>query len=91
MVASSWTDLALTGRSIENRAKADAINKRKNLVEAASMYLGNGGDRRDPGASPLYGDLSNLPPVLIHVGEDEIIGRPLTKVTEADMPCLSFQ
>jgi monoterpene epsilon-lactone hydrolase len=72
MVASPWTDLALTGASMETRAKVDPIGKRSMLIEAAAMYLGSG-DRRDPSASPLDGDLSLLPPVLIHVGEDEIL------------------
>jgi monoterpene epsilon-lactone hydrolase len=26
-----------------------------------------------PRASPLYGDLTDLPPVLLHIGEDEIL------------------
>jgi acetyl esterase/lipase len=34
------------------------------------MYLG-GADSRDPLASPLFGDLSGLPPLLIQVGSDE--------------------
>ncbi len=34
------------------------------------MYLG-GADSRDPLASPLFSDLSALPPLLIQVGSDE--------------------
>jgi acetyl esterase/lipase len=34
------------------------------------MYLGSA-DSRDPLASPLFGDLSGLPPLLIQVGSDE--------------------
>jgi acetyl esterase/lipase len=42
---------------------------REALEISAELYLGEH-DRRNP--SPLYGDLSGLPPVLLHVGEDEI-------------------
>ncbi len=30
-------------------------------------------DRRKPGLSPINGDLSSLPPLLIQVGEDELL------------------
>jgi acetyl esterase/lipase len=30
-------------------------------------------DARDPLISPVFGDLHGLPPLLIHVGEDEIL------------------
>lgn len=72
VVISPWTDLALTGESIEGRAKADPLLTREALDGAAKLYLGNH-DRRDPRASPLYGNMSGLPPVLFHVGEDEVL------------------
>jgi epsilon-lactone hydrolase len=30
-------------------------------------------DAKDPRVSPLYGEPTSLPPVLLHVGEDEIL------------------
>jgi monoterpene epsilon-lactone hydrolase len=69
---SPWTDLALTGDSLEERKKDDPLLTREALDHAAALYLG-AHDRRDPRASPLYGDLSGLPPVLLHVGGDEIL------------------
>ena len=43
----------------------------KSMVEVMiSLYLG-GEDRRNPLANPLYADLSGLPPLLVHVGENE--------------------
>jgi monoterpene epsilon-lactone hydrolase len=72
VVMSPWTDLALTGKSIEGRAKSDPMLTRDALIQAAELYLGNE-DRHDPKASPLYGEVSGLPPVLFHVGEDEIL------------------
>ena len=35
-------------------------------------YLGDT-DPKNPLASPLYGDLAGLPPIHIHVGEDEVL------------------
>jgi acetyl esterase/lipase len=71
-VMSPWTDLALSGASMETRAEADPLLTKDSLASAARLYLG-GHDPRDPRASPLYGDLAGLPPVRIHVGEDEIL------------------
>ena len=69
---SPWTDLALTGASIEGRASADPLLTRKALADAAPLYLGDR-SRCIPQASPLNDDLAGLPPVLVHVGEDEIL------------------
>jgi len=71
-VMSPWIDLALTGDSIEARADADPVLTRDALEKAAKLYLGEH-DLRNPQVSPLYGDLAGLPPVLLHVGEDEIL------------------
>lgn len=69
---SPWVDLALEGESMETRAGADPPLTRKKLDGAARLYLGDH-DRRDPRASPLYGTLAGLPPVLLHVGEDAVL------------------
>ena len=37
-----------------------------------ASYLGNH-DRRDPAASPLFGELAGLPPLRVHVGDDETL------------------
>ncbi|MDG6904646.1 MAG: alpha/beta hydrolase [Nitrososphaerota archaeon] len=69
---SPWTDLAITGETMVSRASEDYILSRESLAEAANQYLASH-NARDPLASPLYGDLAGLPPVSIHVGEDEIL------------------
>lgn len=71
-VMSPWIDLVLEGESMDARAGADPLLTRKKLDDAARLYLG-GHDRRDPRASPLYGTLAGLSPVLLHVGEDEVL------------------
>ncbi len=71
-VMSPWTDLALTGESIETRSEADPLLKSDSLERATYLYLGKL-NPLDPQASPLYGDLTGTPPVLLHVGEDELL------------------
>jgi len=71
-VMSPWTDLALTGASIESRAKHDPLLTHGALEVARRLYLRQE-DAKDPRASPLYGDLAGLPPIQLHVGEDEIL------------------
>ena len=67
-----WTDLALAGDSMTARAMHDPLLTRDALEKARHLYL-RGFDAKDSRASPLYGDLTDLPPVLLHVGEDEIL------------------
>lgn len=69
---SPWTDLALTGRSLASNAAADPMLNAQLLPGLARLYLA-GADPRTPYASPLFGDPSGLPPVLIQVGSDEIL------------------
>ncbi len=70
LVFSPWVDLAFTGASMTDARIVDPLLTYEALNAGAGMYL-NGADSRDPLASPLFGDLSALPPVLIQVGSDE--------------------
>ena len=66
------TDLALTGASYDTRAEADPFFTRSQAAGLVRSYLGET-DPKNPLASPLYGDLSGLPPVRVHVGDDEVL------------------
>jgi acetyl esterase/lipase len=66
------TDLALTGESYETRAEADPYFTRSQAAGLVASYLGET-DPKNPLASPLYGDLSGLPPIRVHVGDDEVL------------------
>jgi acetyl esterase/lipase len=70
VVFSPWVDLAFTGGSMKDAHIEDPLLTYGFLQGGARMYLGKA-DSRDPLASPLYGDLSRLPPLLIQVGSDE--------------------
>ncbi len=70
VVFSPWTDLAFTGASMKDPADADPLIGYDYLQDCARKYLG-AADSHDPLASPLFGDLRGLPPLLIQVGTDE--------------------
>jgi acetyl esterase/lipase len=66
------TDLAFTGESFETRAGADPYFVRSQAAGLVRSYLGET-DPKNSLASPLYGDLKELPPVRVHVGDDEVL------------------
>lgn len=69
---SPWTDLTLSGASIHGKRDADPIFTEADLQAYADLYLG-GGDPKQPLASPLFADLTGLPPLLIQVGANELV------------------
>ena len=69
---SPWTDLALTGESIETKANEEIMITKNDLQYAAKIYLRDI-DTKNPLASPLYADLEGLPPILLQTGTEEII------------------
>ena len=66
------TDLALTGASYATRAEADPYFTKSQVAGLVGSYLGPT-DPKNPLASPLYGDLRGLPPIRVHVGDDEVL------------------
>jgi monoterpene epsilon-lactone hydrolase len=71
-VLSPVTDLALTGATYETRAEADPFFTRSQVAELVRAYLGTA-DPTSPIASPLVSQIVGLPPVRIHVGDDEVL------------------
>ncbi len=69
---SPWVDLTFSGASYEAKAAADPVVRRPGIDEMARAYLGKT-DPRTPLASPVFADLRGLPPLLIHVGSDEVL------------------
>jgi monoterpene epsilon-lactone hydrolase len=78
---SPWTDLALTGASLTTNAAADPMLNVAILPTLVGYYLA-GADPTHPYASPLYGDASGMPPILIHVGSDEILHDDAMRMAE---------
>jgi monoterpene epsilon-lactone hydrolase len=69
---SAWTDMAFTGESVASRAATEPFLAPHLIHPTADAYL-QGWDPRDPRASPLYGDLRGLPPLLMQAGDSEIL------------------
>jgi acetyl esterase/lipase len=69
---SPWTDLAASGDSIVANDEADPMFFGAWIGRQAQHYLG-GTPATDPLASPVYADLSGLPPLLIQVSGDEVL------------------
>ena len=77
---SPWTDLAFTGESVELEDR-DPVLGVESLKNSARMYIG--GDRADnPYISPFYGEFSGLPPVLLQVGDREILLSDSTRLKD---------
>jgi epsilon-lactone hydrolase len=69
---SPWTDMEGTGESMHTRATLDMIVSAPAIKELSGVFL-QGGDARDPYASPLYANLKGLPPTYIQVGDEEVL------------------
>ena len=79
---SAWTDLAITGETIQTRADADPLLTDASMIRnMAGAYLG-GAEPTDPLASPLYADYAGLPPLLLQVGDAEVLLSDTTRVAE---------
>ena len=66
------TDLTLSLESWRSRMDADPYFSRAQVEELVKAYLGDQ-DPKHPLASPLYGDFAGMPPIRIHVGNDEVL------------------
>jgi len=78
---SPWVDLEGIGESMTTKAAADPMVQRDGLLKMAAAYLA-GQHPRTPLASPLYADLSGLPPLLIQVGTAETLLDDSTRLAE---------
>jgi acetyl esterase/lipase len=78
---SPWTDLEGTGDSVRSRAAKDPMVQQENLAQSAKQYFGDH-DPKDPLVSPLHANFRGLPPMLIHVGDAEILLDDSTRVAE---------
>ncbi len=72
VLLSAWLDMTLSGESYSTRENADPVHKTKMLKLLAQEYSGGKISLRDPLLSPLFGNLTSLPPTLIQVGDCEI-------------------
>lgn len=76
---SPWTDLTMSGESIAYNSQNDPSLSVESLKYYSECYAS---DTKDPFVSPLFADLSALPPSLIFVGGDEILLDDSTRLHE---------
>lgn len=84
VLLSPWVDLSLSGSTMKTHAAQDAMLSEDWLTWCAKNYCGQK-SATDPTCSPLYADLTGLPPILIHVGSEEVLlddAKRLAKQTE---------
>jgi epsilon-lactone hydrolase len=70
-LASPWTDLTMSGATLDLKDAVDPLIHRAYLEELASAYAHAPLDRKDPLISPLFADLAGFPPTLVQVGSAE--------------------
>ncbi|MFV0526137.1 MAG: alpha/beta hydrolase [Acidimicrobiales bacterium] len=78
---SPWVDLEAVGDTFESRAELDLIIDADSSRAAAEDFL-QGRDPRDPTAAPLHADLTGLPPILIQVGDHEVLLADSVRLAE---------
>jgi len=79
---SPWTDLTTSGRSVDGNRGRDLWFTREHLETWARYYVG-GADAKSPYLSPVFADLSGLPPLLLLVGENELLLDDALRVRDA--------
>lgn len=88
-VFSPWVDLTVSGASATGKAAVDPALTPEALRTRARDYLGDR-DPADPKVSPVFADLTGLPPLLIQVGSHEILlddaVRLASRAADHDVP-----
>lgn len=69
---SPWADLTGSQPSLQEKSEVDFLFVERDLSGAADIYAA-GQDKKNPYISPLYGDLTGLPPLFIQAGSHEMI------------------
>lgn len=72
VLISPWVDMGLSGDTITTHAERDPMLSASWLRWAADVYRADTSPA-DAFCSPLYADLTGLPPILIQVGSEEIL------------------
>ena len=81
VLLSPWLDLTGSGESAKTRAGIDPWFRPDEMVHAARMYRPEG-DLEDPLVSPVFGDMTGLPPIYVQVGDEEILLSDSTRLRD---------
>jgi monoterpene epsilon-lactone hydrolase len=78
---SPLADLTFSGVSIEERKHLDPLVTRA-ILESTVINYPAGADPRDPRCSAIFADMHHFPPMLIQVGENEILYDDATRIRD---------
>ena len=78
---SPWTDLTGSGESIRDKAGIDPMIDPQGIEQMATWYRGDY-EADHPGVSPLFADLTGLPPMLVQLGSDEVLLSDSTRLVD---------
>lgn len=79
---SPWTDLTVSGASVDGNRSKDLWFTRRHL-EIWAGYYAAGADRSSAYVSPVFAELSGLPPLLLLVGQNELLLDDALRVRDA--------
>jgi epsilon-lactone hydrolase len=86
---SPYVDLTLSGETLAAKREVDPLLTPEGLRARVPDYVGEA-DASDPYISPIFGDLRELPPLLIQVGSHEVLLSDALRLAEraaiADVP-----
>jgi monoterpene epsilon-lactone hydrolase len=81
VLLSPWLDLSGSGETMTTRAGIDPWLDPTLLVPFGKLYRGEL-EATDPRVSPLFGEVGGLPPLLVQVGDHEILLSDSTRLAE---------
>ena len=82
MPISPWVEMDPVSQSYEDNKELDPFVSKDGIAWFSSVYVPNENERKNPYASPLYGDFKNFPPMLIQVGTREVLLDDSKKLNE---------
>ena len=83
---SPYADLTLSGQTLTEKQALDPVLTPEGMRVRVPDYLA-GADAADPLISPIFGDLKDLPPLLIQVGSHEILLSDALRLAERAAIC----
>jgi len=81
ILISPWVDLTMLDPHMELQESKDISLSIKTLIRAANLYCQNE-DMHLPVHSPLFGDLSQLPPVMLLTGAEELFIQAIRELRD---------
>lgn len=81
VLLSPWTDLTASGASVRENDGRCSMFRPENLPAFAACYAAPA-EWREPGVSPLFGNLEGLPPLHIQVGAEELLRDDAVRLHE---------